>query len=133
MLIQRTECGPGEMELLCNKKCTGFKTQCPRIDWVVFCDTMPTMTISYKCSDTEHINTLTQGYGIVGRICDGVFDCSTLVDEQNCSNRFYCFDGSRSVDKSQVCDAAPDCPDLSDECQGCQTDGLSLSSLTMCT
>ena len=62
---------------------------------------------------------------MVGRICDGVFDCSTLVDEQNCSNRFYCSDGSRSVDKSQVCDSSPDCPDVSDECQGCQKDDLS--------
>ena len=119
------DCEPGEMQLLCNSTCVGFESHCPRIDWKAYCDTMPAMAISYKCSDTEHINTLTQGYGIVGRICDGVFDCSTLVDEQNCSNRFYCFDGSRSVDKSQVCDAAPDCPDVSDECQGCQTDGLS--------
>ena len=122
MAIHRTECEPGEMELLCNKKCTGFKTHCHRIDWEVFCDTM---AMSYKCSDTEHINTVFQTHDVVGRICDGVFDCSTLVDEQNCSNRFYCSDGSRSVDKSQVCDTSPDCPDVSDECQGCQAEGLS--------
>ena len=83
-------------------------------------------TTSYKCSETERINAHGNMYlGLAGRICDGVFDCSTLVDEQNCSNRFYCSDGSRSVDKSQVCDSSPDCPDVSDECQGCQTDGLS--------
>ena len=121
------DCVPEEMQLLCISTCIGFETHCPRIDWKAYCDTMPAMAIFYKCSDTEHIiNTVNaQGYGIVDRICDGVIDCSTLVDELNCFNRFYCFDGSRSVDKSQVCDAAPDCPDLSDECQGCQTDGLS--------
>ena len=80
---------------------------------------------SYKCSETERINADGNRLGLAGRICDGVFDCSTLVDEKNCSNRFYCSDGSRSVDKGQVCDSSPDCPDVSDECQGCQTDGLS--------
>ena len=123
------DCVPGEMQLLCNSTCVGFETHCPRIDWKSFC---VTQTISYNCSETEHFNTFRREklsnpgvYTMVGGICDGIFDCSTLVDEQNCFNRFYCSDGSKSVDKGQVCDSSPDCPDVSDECQGCQTDGLS--------
>ena len=83
--------------------------------------------MSYKCSDTEFFDAKPRlNYrGESGRICDGVFDCSTHVDEQNCSNRFYCSEGSSSVDRSQVCDSSPDCPDVSDECQECQSEGLS--------
>ena len=113
----------GDVQLLCKNKCTGLESHCTRIDWEVFCNVLE---ISYKCSETERINAkYNYAFDFAGRICDGIFDCSTLVDEQNCSNRFYCSDGSRSVDKSQVCDSTPDCPDVSDECQGCQTDGLS--------
>ena len=35
-------------------------------------------------------------------ICDGYNDCSNGLDEMNCSNRFYCQDGQKSVYISQV-------------------------------
>ena len=118
-------CESEVMLRMCLDLCTGFKTHCPRIEWGEFCEMGAESWASYKCSETEHINTKDSDEDGISRICDGVFDCSTLVDELNCSNRFYCSDGSRSVDKSQVCDSSPDCPDVSDECQGCQTEGLS--------
>ena len=109
-------CVPGDLQALCQQTCDGFKTHCLRIDWSEFCDKKIAI---YKCSANEFLNCERK------LICDGVFDCSTFVDEQNCSNRFYCSDGSMSVEQSQMCDASPDCPDISDECQGCQTEGLS--------
>ena len=118
--LQANNCITGEMQTICETSCPGYRSHCSRIDWKLFC-VYNSFKVSYNCSATENFNNVNK---INTGICDGIFDCTNYVDEQNCSNRFYCSDGVTSVRDSQVCDSSPDCPLSSDECQGCLSEGL---------
>ena len=113
----------------CHLKCQGNSEHCKRINWRGHC--LEKHMLKYLCSDGDDLSS-EQGpflglHSELDRshICDGKFDCASKVDEKNCSDRFVCKDGLRSIYKSQVCDESPDCSDLSDECQNCLKNGVS--------
>lgn len=51
------------------------------------------------------------------QVCDGVQDCYSGDDEENCPERisFYCAVSNENIDLKQVCDYRIDCIDKSDE------------------
>ena len=114
-------CSPNAIEDVCYVTCNGyFATQCYSMDWEYYCQGG---FLRYSCGNDAPL--VMNTFDNYGKICDGYFDCAGKEDEKNCSNRFYCLNGYESVHKSKVCDAAPDCSDVSDECQGCQKEGIS--------
>ena len=123
------QCDIKQSEEACHLKCQGSSEHCKRINWKGHC--LENHILKYLCSDGEELIS-EQGpflglHSLLGGspICDGKFDCASKVDEKNCSDRFLCKDGLRSIYKSQVCDESPDCNDLSDECQNCLKNGVS--------
>ena len=110
---QAAPCNTSLLEATCNIYCAGFKEHCHRIDWEFHCSN-PGFIEQYKCSEDEKVDIIGPG---IFKICDGFIDCTNQVDEQNCSNRFYCNNGIGSVHQTQICDTSPDCSDRSDECQ----------------
>ena len=115
-------CVPSDTNKECLATCNGhYATQCLSIDWEYYCN--GGFKLKYSCGGDEKI--ILHRQNDYEKLCDGYFDCVNKGDEKNCSNRFYCLNGYESVHKSKVCDSVPDCSDVSDECQGCQREGIS--------
>ena len=90
-------CNGTNPRALCEDHCGGYAAHCARISWISCCYGWQ---LKYQCTDKE-------SFGLnndddLRMICDGYNDCSNGLDEMNCSNRFYCQDGQKSVYISQV-------------------------------
>ena len=105
----------------CKTQCQPIQNHCEFIDWsnIEMDPETKTLSANYSCGDGSSIP-------LSGDmdVCDGYNDCPNRADETFCASRFYCSDGSKSLAPSKVCDAVPDCTDLSDECQSCARDNL---------
>ena len=125
----KSQCDIKQSEEACHLKCQGNSEHCKRINWKGHC--LENHMLKYFCSNGDELRS-EQGpflglHSVQDKslICDGKFDCASKIDEKNCSDRFLCNDGLRSIYKSQVCDTFPDCNDRSDECQNCLKNGVS--------
>eukprot|EP00116_Pleurobrachia_bachei_P001024 sb/3461286/ len=86
--------------------------------------------LHFYCIDTRKVY---ESIVDLGKLCDGVVDCSNGLDEMSCPDRFYCNDNNTHkehvtwIQKERVCDGVRDCANGMDECAGCSTGRLSSS------
>ena len=75
-------------------------------------------TTIYACSNASFIEfALNRQSSNI--ICDGIQNCESGIDEQNCPQMFYCSSDMTPLPEHMICDSVPQCDDSSDECTNC--------------
>eukprot|EP00116_Pleurobrachia_bachei_P009505 sb/3469767/ len=89
--------------------------------------TLHTDELHFYCIDTRKV---LETISDLGKLCDGIIDCSNGLDEMSCPDRFYCNGTDKALEyvtwihQERVCDGVRDCANGMDECAGCSVLGV---------
>ena len=101
----------------CRENETLWKFHCERLHQLSF-------MLAYNCSEDSSIEAVYKmdapNFPETFVFCDGVKNCKSGADEENCPQMFYCKSDEQPIPKVLTCDSISDCSDSSDECDNCK-------------